>query len=87
MSERITMKKLLALVEEMNGREAEWIECETNGQVTRESVPGRYHLGAAYGMYRLEQYASKEGGTRDITGFGSARETFERIWIYRRRKG
>lgn len=67
--QRITFKDLRAQAKELN-------------EVTKSPVEygqaGHFYIGAAYGGYQLCRIC-KSGGHENITGFGTARETSNRI--------
>jgi hypothetical protein len=82
MAQRITVSDLRNLVARVNremGTPAEY-NGDTGGPF-RANV-GHYRLDQAYGGYRLTQVVSEGGAERDITGRGTARETYHRIHAF-----
>lgn len=82
--DRITIKTLRIAVATLNrlaGNPTEVWTRQTDG--SNKAHVGSYVLDAAYGGYRLCQIVGDGGGERDITGRGTARETYNAIHAFR----
>ena len=70
--ERITRKHLDYVVDAINMRAGTpprpWSDRDANGKITANV--GNYHIGSAYGGWRLEQMMNEGGGIRNVFGIG-----------------
>lgn len=83
MTDRVTMKILERLVDQLNELTDNPTQIWTrdNNGHNRAHV-GAYVLDAAYGGYKLSQIVSNSGGERDITGRDTAGNTARLIRAY-----
>lgn len=83
MSERITNKDLENVLSRINrivgAKEESWSK-DSDGRY-RANV-GTYVLDYAYGGVRLSQLTSESGAERDITGRGTKKETYYRMYAF-----
>ena len=82
--ERITIKTLRIAVDTLNrlaGNPADIWTRQPDG--SNKAHVGSYVLDASYGGYRLGKIVGESGGESDITGRGTARETYNAIHAFR----
>jgi hypothetical protein len=80
MTTRITKKHLQHQIDNLNamfGYSLQAYSKDADGKFTANT--GTYVLDCAYGGYRLSQICNENGGERDITPRGTARETYDNI--------
>ena len=79
--QRITKAQLEARVAHLNVRTGNPTEPYKADETTGRYVAqvGCFHVGGAYGGFRLEQISNEGGGCRDISPRGTRREVFTYI--------
>lgn len=82
MAQRITIKTLRILVDNLNDYVGMPRQSWTRVDGVYRSIPGCYILDCAYGGYRLAQIVGESGGERDITGRNGASVTADLIRAY-----
>lgn len=81
---RITIKDLRAVVARINRETGSPLEPWTRDAAGKlRANIGNYHLDCAYSGYQLVRMMNESGGvTTTIHGFGTARETYEKMHAF-----